>query len=840
VTVANCVFKASAPVAGKAAIEIDTSLSKGATVTIDAATTVAGFATGNVSNSSLWNNKKGQTTPANNDITVVVGGTTVLAPVTFVAKIGDVHYAALETAVAAAQVGQTVEVIADVTLTNAIEITDGMDVTITGTGKTVTGANGKDVFYVKGGKLTLAEGLNVHAPTDCAIYIRGGDVVTAANLTKAGANYSVIQGNGNYAGNVTITGGKVETSDQLAAIYWPQNGKLTITGGEITGCTAVRIVSGALEITGGTFTATGAQNAYAGANGGTAVDTGDALMIEAIGGASGYELISQITITGGTFISENAKPIGSYANTAQNPDATRLTGFVSGGLYDEAIDLDLCVAGLAPAVTTAGLYAIVEIPTAGLVAAGRGQVLEDVVIPGTVGDVVEEALMSVAVKFDKMASAGFANYLVDINVTVTGLPAEGILCDADDYLAGDFGPLGKLYIPLDGLTLKNGDVIPVLTTAGVTLPTYVEICAAANDVTCGITFGENNTYPGLTVSFQALLLENASATEGYVFGQAVTYDLTYAGAVVGLVRGDTLYYPYYSISEALADIQTLGVEDATIKFLIDPVAEKVAVPDGITAMIDLDGKTLNGSILAPNANLTIKNGTIKNADKGVSAVEINSGTLVLENVDIDSARHAIRIDGPVVATINGGTYRSAIGEGKGTYHVLNVSGAAQVTVNGGTFIGPKGTVADSGSAVNVQSGATVTINGGRFSGGKNKTLASGGTLKVEGGIYDQNPTAYLTPGHMIYPTTDGTYQVLKVIKLDIQVVNGKPVIGYDETVTGTLVLKATSTLDGTITWTTISYSKDETLSAADSAKDWVKPADGYRFFMGGMNKGMTE
>jgi hypothetical protein len=75
--------------------------------------------------------------------------------------------------------------------------------------------------------------------------------------------------------------------------------------------------------------------------------------------------------------------------------------------------------------------------------------------------------------------------------------------------------------------------------------------------------------------------------------------------------------------------------------------------------------------------------------------------------------------------------------------------------------------------------------------------------------------------------------------LDIKVIDSKPVIGYAETnmVAGaTLILKATSTLDGTVTWTTIKWSKDDALSTADGAKDWVKPAEGYKFFTGGVAK----
>lgn len=78
--VTACVFKASAEAAGRAAIEIDTSLMKGDTsVTIDDQTTATGFATGSNSGNSLWNDKK-QTQATNKNVTVKVAGETVFTP----------------------------------------------------------------------------------------------------------------------------------------------------------------------------------------------------------------------------------------------------------------------------------------------------------------------------------------------------------------------------------------------------------------------------------------------------------------------------------------------------------------------------------------------------------------------------------------------------------------------------------------------------------------------------------------------------------------------------------------------------------------------------------------
>ena len=98
-TVKDTKFIASAPVEGKAAIEIDTSLMKdGTTITVTGETTATGFAQGSNSKSTLWNDKK-QTADTNKNTTVTVNGEEVFAPK--IAEVGGVVYPSLEAAFAA-------------------------------------------------------------------------------------------------------------------------------------------------------------------------------------------------------------------------------------------------------------------------------------------------------------------------------------------------------------------------------------------------------------------------------------------------------------------------------------------------------------------------------------------------------------------------------------------------------------------------------------------------------------------------------------------------------------------------------------------------------------------
>ena len=170
-TVTDTEFKASAPVEGKAAIEIDTSRMDGQTkITVDQATArqTIGFGTGSNSESSLWNDKK-QNTDSNKNTTVVVADTTVFAPPA-VAKIGDTEYPTLAAAIAAAKDGDTVKLLQSCN-GNGIKIDTsafndkGLTVDFGGNAYTVGGVlvgsagTGTNAFQLlAGGKVTFKNG----------------------------------------------------------------------------------------------------------------------------------------------------------------------------------------------------------------------------------------------------------------------------------------------------------------------------------------------------------------------------------------------------------------------------------------------------------------------------------------------------------------------------------------------------------------------------------------------------------------------------------------------------------------------------------------------------------
>ncbi|MBQ9430943.1 MAG: InlB B-repeat-containing protein [Kiritimatiellae bacterium] len=147
-----------------------------------------------------------------------------------------------------------------------------------------------------------------------------------------------VANNGNLSNSGTliqIKGGTI-TCDEVG-IYHPGSGTLEISGGEISGGTAVYVKSGSVSVTDGTFTANADADEYAYYGNGVKPVTGDAFVIDNCGYPGGTPAAS---ITGGTFISENAEPIASYASGTDSitgEDREPIGSFVSGGSFSSPV-----------------------------------------------------------------------------------------------------------------------------------------------------------------------------------------------------------------------------------------------------------------------------------------------------------------------------------------------------------------------------------------------------------------------------------------------------------------------------------------------------------------------
>ncbi|MEE0944604.1 MAG: hypothetical protein UIM24_04040 [Clostridia bacterium] len=189
VNVVDTDFFASAAVDGKAAIEMDSSLIAGIKLTIDADTTATGFGIGSVSGNSLWNNKKGNSTEANNDITVVVNSETVLEPIYLAKTYKVATKEQLVAAIASAVDGDTITLAADIAYgTDHLAIEKA--ITLNLGGKTLTTNARNYGIALKNDNAVVTNGTLNHAGTVAAIKVWNAKEISYLNIDVTGTSAS--------------------------------------------------------------------------------------------------------------------------------------------------------------------------------------------------------------------------------------------------------------------------------------------------------------------------------------------------------------------------------------------------------------------------------------------------------------------------------------------------------------------------------------------------------------------------------------------------------------------------------------------------------------------------
>ena len=202
-----------------------------------------------------------------------------------------------------------------------------------------------------------------------------------------------------------------------------------------------------------------------------------------------------------------------------------------------------------------------------------------------------------------------------------------------------------------------------------------------------------------------------------------------------------------------AAVNAATTENSTVTLLKD-VTEDITIPTGVTAMLDLSGKTLTNN--AGKHTITVENGGKLNISDSV-------GTGVVDNTSHGKA--AIYNNGEV--TLNGGTFeRSAE---KGTYSPYSDGGNSWYTIaNYGTMeINTGVTVENAGgyssmirNGGDVTADCNLTIEGGNFAGGVNTVKNdSFGVLTINGGNFS-NTAQYVIMNWNKAEITAGTFQTL--------------------------------------------------------------------------------
>jgi len=635
----------------------------------------------------------------------------------YVAEIGSQGYESLTEAVAAAEDGQTVTLLADA----AEDVVISKSITLDLGGKTLTNTNGgKATISVTGGTVTVKNGNVVGGTSYYNI-----EAKKDANLTLT---------------DVTATAGNTGSS---MIDNW---GTLTITSGTYTGgLNVVKSEEGSvLNISGGTFTLSYATSGYTGvifAYGDTTISGGEFIQsltttgrwnhptVILTGVVEGYAAITRVT--GGHFVNKmSGESIfrGVGKGTSDNFE-------VSGGTFNKSIPDGYCADGFIPTKNTDGTYGVKEGQYVAKVGSTKYETLADAIRLAAKGKTVKlladvadcgSLTISKNITLDGGGHTISGNSSISVNmpgnaaadVTIKNVNFKDI-ANGNKLSAFYFSQVkGKLTITGCTFDSIEYEAIQVTPMEGAEVNVSSNVFKAKADGTqvrhihiemaYGSGFdceGQNikltvtdNQLHG-TVSGDASMgiwwvgTDSTLKVDGNYMEHPETVSITLSNGGVHYNRGD-LIYP--ARSQADADVDDL------IPAVI--VADKASGESKIKAY-----STLADAVAAAENGQTVRlladaeQNTQLDIDKSIT-LDLN-GKTIKNTVDIwgDDTNAILSIKGGAKVTITGNGTIAAKENDCYTINVVN----GDLTIENGTFVGNI-------SVVQVQKGS-LTINGGDFS-----------------------------------------------------------------------------------------------------------------------------
>ena len=316
---------------------------------------------------------------------------------------------------------------------------------------------------------------------------------------------------------------------------------------------------------------------------------------------------------------------------------------------------------------------------------------------------------------------------------------------------------GKTYVCK--ATVGENDYLSDVVTVGHNIvsvdakaPTCTEIGWDAYEYCTACTY---TTYVELPADPDAHNFEDGKCECGYVcthetYSEGVCVD---CGKVIYTYDEATDTYTVYTFAALKAALTAGGNIILGADITRENTKDITAVPENITAVLDLNGKTItsapavpgvNYEIICVNGNLTIKdsdtNGTIT-ANSVISCIYVEGGNLTIEAgnfiCDPDLSFAVDVYSGNAV--INGGTFTN-----------LNVLDEGKAVINGGEF---QNYISTSGSLI---------INGGTFYGEEYTFGTFGGNwvFDIYGGEFHEDPSEYVANGYEAVANENGTWTVV--------------------------------------------------------------------------------
>ncbi len=522
-----------------------------------------------------------------------------------VAQIGDIKYTTLADAFAAAQEGDTVELLADASVEGTAQIPAG--VTIKSNGYKILGSIRMLGDLTLDGALEITGGLWVGKAGETLSATLAGDKLTASYFMFQYGSYTIdadidaVHGYFSFEGEFEVNS-TITTSNTNGEPLWLR-GQINLNEGasfiaeylHLDNANTVLNVKKGASITAGS----GVSLKTAGAQ---LYSSGDISgSISAIDGTT-------VSLTGGTYTQDVAGYCAEGYNSVKQPGKD---------LWQVGKLPNAEVINVGPYTVDEESYYIYNITNKTFTSGHKDEFDLQVTLGFIANDTVEEA-----------AANAYGQYLTDFRIKIEGIKNGSFVADKDCYLAGYYPFFGGwVKVNLDGMTIENGVGYPVIT--GVTeMPfTYETICDIVKSFICGIHLSDEvlQANPNLKVSLELGLAETQDkmldGTGFITVGD--TYDYT-AGELQEAVALTGADY-FTTIDAAVAAALETGnfvklVKDASLQGNLDL---------GGNLVLNLGGKELkaNGKMLAiTDAVVTITNGTLS----GFSAANITlAGNAIL-------------------------------------------------------------------------------------------------------------------------------------------------------------------------------------------------------------------
>ena len=368
----------------------------------------------------------------------------------------------------------------------------------------------------------------------------------------------------------------------------------------------------------------------------------------------------------------------------------------------------------------------------------------------------------------------FSNYTTDFFIQINGIENGSFVANGC-YIAGYYPSFDAwVVIPLDGFTIEDGKVYPVITSAGFDFK-YTDICDAVGEFTCGIYLTPEvlAANPNLTVGLDLGLSETKDEALSAQFNKVdgYKYEAEELATAFAAKIGDMHYTTF-------AEAYNAAKAGETVTLIRDvELANTLKVVAGKDITLDLNGKVISGTCNAGQTTLIhINNGaklTVKDSStaqtgkitfaKGTSNVgwtiylegklDLASGIIELTGdnwnigyaVDVRPNAWGAGYTEPTVFTMNGGKIVSS----DGAVRVASSSADGYTNISA-SFVMNGGAIEAAWDGVFVQQSNAIydvlnfTMNGGSIASALNP-------IRVYGG----EPTGYVNGEDCINITLNG-------------------------------------------------------------------------------------